>query len=52
MTGQVEAGSRNSVEVAGVRLNGDRRSLLDFRYEDLDQLDYRHHPATPAPVSV
>ena len=35
-----------------VRLHGERRSLLDFRYEDVELLDYRHHPAIPAPVSV
>ena len=35
-----------------VRLHGERRSLLDFRHDDVELLDYRHHPAIPAPVSA
>ena len=35
-----------------VRLHGDRRSLLDYRYEDVELPDYRHHPAIPAPLAV
>ena len=37
---------------AGSPPRGSGRSLLDFRYEDVELLDYRHHPAIPAPVSV
>ena len=34
------------------RLNGDGRSLVDYRYEDVELLDNRNRPAIPAPVSV
>ena len=34
------------------RLNEERRSLLDFRKEDVEPLDYRHHRAFFAPISV
>ncbi|TAM83768.1 MAG: thymidylate synthase, partial [Jatrophihabitans sp.] len=30
----------------------ERGSLFDYRYEDLEVLDYRHHPAIKAPVAV
>lgn len=29
-----------------------RDSLFDYAYEDIEILDYRHHPAIPAPVAV
>ena len=29
-----------------------RPSLFDYEYEDLEVLDYRHHPAIKAPVAV
>ena len=38
--------------LARVRLHGGRRSLVDFRHEDIEGVDYRHHPGVPAPVSV
>lgn len=43
---------REPLPLPRVLLHGERRSLLDFRYEDVELLDYRHHPAIPAPVSV
>ena len=44
--------AREPLPLPRVRLHGERRSLLDFRYEDVELLDYRHHPGIPAPVSV
>lgn len=44
--------AREPFPLPQVRLHGEGRSLLDFRYEDIELLDYRHHPAISAPVSV
>ena len=44
--------AREPLPLPRVRLHAERRSLLDFRHEDVELLDYRHHPAIPAPVSV
>ena len=44
--------ARDPLPLPRVCLHGDRRSLLDYRYEDVELLGYRHHPAIPAPVSV
>lgn len=27
-------------------------ALFDYRYDDVDVVDYRHHPAIKAPVAV
>jgi thymidylate synthase len=35
-----------------LRLNPDVKSLFDFRYEDVELLDYDPHPHIPAPVAV
>lgn len=35
-----------------VRLNPEVRDLFAFRYEDIEFLEYRHHPAIPAPVAI
>ena len=35
-----------------VRLNPEVRDLFAFRYEDIEFVDYRHHPAIRAPVAV
>ena len=35
-----------------VRLHGEHRSLFEYRYDDVELLDYRPHPAIPAPVSI
>ena len=29
-----------------------RDSIFDYTYEDVEVLDYRHHPAIKAPVAV
>ena len=42
--------AREPLPLRRVHLHGERRSLRDFRYEDLELPDYRHHPAIPAPV--
>ena len=44
--------ARDPIALPRVRLHGERRSLFDFRCEDVELLDYRHHPAVPAPVSA
>lgn len=44
--------AREPLPLPRVHLHGERRPLLDFRYEDVELLDYRHHTAIPAPVSV
>ena len=44
--------AREPLPLPRVHLHGERRSILDFRYEDVELLDYRHHPAIPAPVAV
>ena len=44
--------AREPIALPRVRLRGERRSLFDFRCEDVELLDYRHHPAVPARVSV
>ena len=44
--------AREPVPLPQLHLHGERRSLLDFRYEDVELLDYRHHPVILAPVSV
>ncbi len=35
-----------------LRLNPDVKSLFDFRYEDVELVDYDPHPHIPAPVAV
>ena len=35
-----------------VHLRREPASLFDFRYEDVELVDYRYHPATRAAVSV
>lgn len=44
--------AREPLPLPRMRLNPERRDLFCFRYEDFDLLDYRHHPAIPAPISV
>jgi thymidylate synthase len=36
----------------GLRLNPAVRDVFDFRYEDIELLDYRHHPPIKAPIAV
>lgn len=35
-----------------MRLNPEVTSIFDFRYQDFELLDYRHHPHIKAPVAV
>ncbi len=44
--------AREPLPLPRLRLHGEPRSLLEYRYEDVELLDYRPHPAIPAPVSV
>ena len=44
--------SREPLPLPTMRLNPERRDLFDFRYEDFELVDYQHHPAIRAPISV
>ena len=44
--------AREPFSLPRVSLRGEHRSLLDFRYENVELLAYRCHPAIPAAVSV
>ena len=44
--------AREPYPLPRVRLRRTPASLLDFRYEDIELLEYRCHPAIRAPVSV
>ena len=43
--------SRDPLPFPRLRL-APRESIVDYRYEDVEVLDYRHHPAIRAPVAV
>ncbi len=43
---------REPYPLARMRLNPERRDLFAFRYDDFELVDYRHHPAIRAPISV
>ena len=43
---------RNSFPLPRVQLSGNQKTLLDYRYDDIELLDYQHHEAIPAPISV
>jgi thymidylate synthase len=44
--------SRTPFELPKLELRPDRKSLAQFRYEDIRLVDYRAHPAIAAPVAV
>ncbi len=44
--------SRELRPLPRLRLNPDVKSLFDFRYEDVELVDYDPHPHIPAPVAV
>ncbi|KLU09518.1 MULTISPECIES: thymidylate synthase [unclassified Kocuria] len=44
--------SRTPFPYPRLRLTRRPGSLFDYAYEDFEVLDYRHHPAIPAPVAV
>jgi len=43
---------REPLPLPRLRLNPQVQSLFDFRYEDIEILDYRYHPHIKAPVAV
>jgi len=43
--------SRTAYPFPGLRLRP-ARSLFDYAFEDIELVDYRHHPPIPAPVAV
>jgi thymidylate synthase len=44
--------SREPLPLPRMRINPAVRDLFAFRYEDFELLDYRCHPAIPAPIAV
>ncbi len=44
--------SREPLALPRMRINPAVRDLFAFRYEDFELLDYRCHPAIPAPIAV
>jgi thymidylate synthase len=44
--------SREPFPLPQMRLNPEVASLLDFRYEDFELVDYQHHPRIVAPIAV
>jgi len=44
--------SRELRPLPSLRLNPDVKSIFDFRYEDVELVDYDPHPHIPAPVAV
>lgn len=44
--------SRDPYPLAKLQLNSDVKNLEDFRFEDIQILDYQHHPKINAPISV
>ncbi|HEY8385564.1 MAG TPA: thymidylate synthase [Porticoccaceae bacterium] len=44
--------ARAPMPLPALRLNPAVKNLFDFRYEDIEILDYRHHDAIRAPIAV
>lgn len=44
--------SRESYPLAQLKLNKDIRSIFDFKYEDIEILNYKSHPTIKAPIAV
>ena len=44
--------SRTPYELPRLELRPDRKSVTEFRYEDIRLIDYRAHPAIAAPIAV
>lgn len=44
--------SREPLALPQLKLNPEVKSLLDFRFEDIELLDYQSHPHIKAPVAV
>lgn len=44
--------SRAPMDLPSVKLNPQIRDLFDFRFDDIELKDYRHHPHIKAPIAV
>lgn len=44
--------SRTPLKLPTLRLNPDIRKIDDFKFEDIEILDYQHHPHISAPISI
>ncbi len=44
--------SRTPRSLPTMKINGDQKSILDFKFEDFELLDYNPHPHIPAAVAV
>lgn len=44
--------SRDSYPLPQLKLNKDIRSIFDFKYEDIEILNYKSHPTIKAPIAV
>ncbi len=44
--------SRAPMDLPSVKLNSQIRDLFDFRFDDIELKDYRHHPHIKAPIAV
>ena len=44
--------SRTPLKLPTLRLNPDVRKIDDFNFEDIEILDYQHHPHISAPISI
>jgi len=44
--------SREPLPLPEMKLNPDVKSIFDFTYGDFELVDYRSHPAIPAPIAV
>ena len=44
--------SRTPLKLPTLRLNPDIRKIDDFKFEDIEVLDYQHHPHISAPISI
>ena len=44
--------SRTPFPAPQLKITTDRDSIFDYTFEDLEVVDYVHHPAIKAPVAV
>ena len=44
--------SRKPLKLPNIKINSSIKNLEDFRYEDIEIVDYESHPAISAPISV
>ncbi|HBG82806.1 MAG TPA: thymidylate synthase, partial [Acinetobacter radioresistens] len=43
---------RDPLELCQLKLNPEVKSIFDFKFEDIDIINYHSHPAIKAPVAV